>query len=163
MTDRAATVRKIPQKPNSRPTEAEANRGVLRLVESAPIGEKRTVPKRVADARERKHLTEREVELLYEAAKRRGRYGQRDALMIWIAYRHGLRASELVGLRWPTSTSTPPRSASTASSAACLRSTRSASASCAACVASSGNKDRAGDTSSSASAARRSRSTGSAG
>jgi type 1 fimbriae regulatory protein FimE len=27
-------------------------------------------------------------------------YGQRDAAMILVAYRHGLRASEVVDLRW---------------------------------------------------------------
>jgi type 1 fimbriae regulatory protein FimB/type 1 fimbriae regulatory protein FimE len=57
-------------------------------------------PRRVADRRDRKHLTEREVELLYQAAKRYGRNGARDALMIWVAYRHGLRVGELCGLRW---------------------------------------------------------------
>src|SRR5215467_215868 len=30
----------------------------------------------------------------------RGRYCTRDALMIMLAYRHGLRASELIALRW---------------------------------------------------------------
>ena len=34
------------------------------------------------------------------ARSRPGRYGQRDATMILLAYRHGLRVSELVGLRW---------------------------------------------------------------
>jgi type 1 fimbriae regulatory protein FimB/type 1 fimbriae regulatory protein FimE len=31
---------------------------------------------------------------------RANRYGQRDAAMILMAYRHGLRAAELVDLRW---------------------------------------------------------------
>ena len=35
-----------------------------------------------------------------EAARDRGRYGHRDATMILIAYRHGLRAGELCALRW---------------------------------------------------------------
>ena len=35
-----------------------------------------------------------------DAARRRGRYGHRDATMILMAYRHGLRCSELVALRW---------------------------------------------------------------
>jgi type 1 fimbriae regulatory protein FimB/type 1 fimbriae regulatory protein FimE len=35
-----------------------------------------------------------------EAACDRGRYGHRDASMILIAYRHGLRAVELCALRW---------------------------------------------------------------
>jgi integrase len=33
-------------------------------------------------------------------AARQNRHGHRDSTMILIAYRHGLRASELVGLRW---------------------------------------------------------------
>lgn len=33
-------------------------------------------------------------------ARARGRYGHRDATMILLAYRHGLRVSELTALRW---------------------------------------------------------------
>src|SRR6516164_9557052 len=47
----------------------------------------------------REHLTPDEVEVLVEAAKG-NRHGHRDATMILIAFRHGLRASELVDLRW---------------------------------------------------------------
>ena len=38
--------------------------------------------------------------MLREAARRRGRYGHRDQTMILLAYRHALRVSELVALRW---------------------------------------------------------------
>jgi integrase len=48
----------------------------------------------------RTYLTEPEVDALMKAAKTRGRYGHRDATMILLAYRHGLRAGELVNLRW---------------------------------------------------------------
>jgi type 1 fimbriae regulatory protein FimB/type 1 fimbriae regulatory protein FimE len=48
----------------------------------------------------RQYLTEREVEQLCDAARKRGRYGHRDATMILMAYRHGLRVSELVALQW---------------------------------------------------------------
>ena len=41
----------------------------------------------------------RRVEKLMDAA-RGNRWGHRDATAILIAYRHGLRASELVALRW---------------------------------------------------------------
>ena len=34
------------------------------------------------------------------AARLRGRYGNRDALLIMLAFRHGFRASELIALRW---------------------------------------------------------------
>jgi type 1 fimbriae regulatory protein FimB/type 1 fimbriae regulatory protein FimE len=47
----------------------------------------------------RDYLTEREIEKLMDAA-RENRWGHRDATAILLAYRHGLRASELVGLRW---------------------------------------------------------------
>src|SRR5262245_41697940 len=47
----------------------------------------------------REYLTEKEVDRLIEAAKQ-NRWGHRDATAILIAYRHGLRASELVALRW---------------------------------------------------------------
>src|SRR6478672_9860192 len=49
--------------------------------------------------RSREYLTEREVERLIEAAKQ-NRSRHRDATAILVAYRHGLRASEVVVLRW---------------------------------------------------------------
>ena len=52
-----------------------------------------------SELRSREHLTETEVEKLIEAA-RGNRYGHRDATMILVAYRHGLRASEVCDLRW---------------------------------------------------------------
>lgn len=52
------------------------------------------------ERRTREHLTPREVDKLIKAAGRVGRYGHRDATLILIAYRHGLRVSELVALRW---------------------------------------------------------------
>ena len=61
-----------------------------------------TVPPRRkpnSELRTREYLTEVEVERLIKAAKAH-RYGQRDATMILIAFRHGLRAAELVDLRW---------------------------------------------------------------
>lgn len=60
------------------------------------------LPKRMKniEVRTREYLTEQEVELLIYAAKRIGRHGHRDATLILLAYRHGLRVSELVALRW---------------------------------------------------------------
>jgi integrase len=72
----------------------------LKLV--TPTIENRTVtPKRQpnADLPTREHLTEAEVERLMAAA-RKNRWGHRDATMILVAYRHGLRPAELVDLRW---------------------------------------------------------------
>jgi len=53
-----------------------------------------------ADYRNREYLSEREVGQVITAATHTGRHGLRDATLILIAYRHGLRVSELVALRW---------------------------------------------------------------
>ena len=50
--------------------------------------------------RTREHLTPEEVDRLVAAAGRIGRHGHRDRTLILLAYRHGLRVSELVALRW---------------------------------------------------------------
>jgi len=52
------------------------------------------------DVRSREHLVPDEVERLISSARSLGRYGHRDATLILMAYRHGLRVSELVALRW---------------------------------------------------------------
>jgi type 1 fimbriae regulatory protein FimB/type 1 fimbriae regulatory protein FimE len=60
-------------------------------------------PRRLPNAarRPREYLTPAEVERLIAAARtRNGRYPHRDATMILLAYRHGLRAAELTSLRW---------------------------------------------------------------
>jgi len=72
----------------------------LKLVTPSTVN--RTVmPKRIpnADLRTREYLTEAEVERLMTAV-RKNRRGHRDATMVLVAYRHGLRVSELVDLRW---------------------------------------------------------------
>jgi len=72
----------------------------LRLVKPATVN--RTVtPRRPPnrDLRTREYLTEAEVERLMEIAGQ-NRHGHRDATMVLVAFRHGLRASELVDLRW---------------------------------------------------------------
>ena len=48
----------------------------------------------------RRYLTEHEVEQLIDAARKHSRHGHRDATMILVAYRHGLRASEVCSLEW---------------------------------------------------------------
>lgn len=75
-------------------------RPTLRLITPSTV--KRTVtPTRLknADLRTREYLTPDEVEKLIAAA-RRNRHGHRDATMILVAYRHGLRAAELISLEW---------------------------------------------------------------
>ena len=72
------------------------------MTDTTPTTVNRTLPRRLPNAayRVREYLTEKEVDRLIEAAKRRGRNGARDAAAILLAYRHGLRASELCSLRW---------------------------------------------------------------
>ena len=71
----------------------------LRVIE--PSNDFRSVPTRPpnSDLRTREYLTPAEVEKLIKAA-RDGRYGHRDATLILIAFRHGLRASEICDLEW---------------------------------------------------------------
>ena len=71
-----------------------------RLKIVAPAIDKRTVtPTRRpnAELRTREHLTGTEVEKLIKVAAK-NRWGHRDATMILVAFRHGLRVSELVDL-----------------------------------------------------------------
>jgi type 1 fimbriae regulatory protein FimB/type 1 fimbriae regulatory protein FimE len=66
------------------------------------VGEHAGPPRRQrnSERRPREYLTPAEVEILQASARKRGRYGHRDATMILIAYRHGLRVGELVALTW---------------------------------------------------------------
>src|SRR5215208_7130383 len=52
-----------------------------------------------ADLRTREYLTPAEIEKLSKAA-REGRWAHRDATLILVAYRHGLRAKEACELEW---------------------------------------------------------------
>jgi type 1 fimbriae regulatory protein FimE len=73
-----------------------------RLVKPAPAIEKQRVGRKSDKAYGRdghKYLSPEQVEALAKAAKDH-RHGLRDALMISLAWHHGLRASELVDLRW---------------------------------------------------------------
>jgi integrase len=72
----------------------------LRLV--APTNQNRTVaPRRSenAEMRTREYLTPAEVDKAIEASKG-NRYGHRDATLILVAFRHGLRAVEACDLEW---------------------------------------------------------------
>jgi len=72
----------------------------LRLVSPRHVNP--TVPVRPTNAalRSREYLTAKEVEKLSDTARRDGRYGHRDATLILIAFRHGLRAKETAELEW---------------------------------------------------------------
>jgi type 1 fimbriae regulatory protein FimB/type 1 fimbriae regulatory protein FimE len=51
------------------------------------------------DSRTREYLTETEIDKLLKAAAN-GRHAQRDSTLVMLMYRHGLRVSEAVALRW---------------------------------------------------------------
>jgi integrase len=72
----------------------------LKLVAPTEVNRTVTPTRRPnAELRTREHLTPGEVEALIEAAKA-NRHGHRDATMILLAFRHGLRAAEACDLRW---------------------------------------------------------------
>jgi site-specific recombinase XerD len=57
-------------------------------------------PSNTVNCTVRKYLTAREIEKLMDYARKHSRYGHRDSTMILVAYRHGLRASEICDLQW---------------------------------------------------------------
>jgi integrase len=52
------------------------------------------------ELRPREYLTPDEVDAVLKAASSLGRHGHRDKTMLLLAYRHALRVSELISLRW---------------------------------------------------------------
>ncbi len=84
----AASSKVIPLRPENRPAPTRENGKVL------PLRVKNS------EVRTREYLTADEIERLIVSAKSLGRYGHRDAALILLAYRHGLRVGELVDLKW---------------------------------------------------------------
>ena len=85
-------------RPTPRKTRAKSNRRRGR-----PNTVNGTVPPRLlpySKRRQREYLTVKEIGVLMDTARARGRYGHRDATLILVGYRHGLRAAELCALRW---------------------------------------------------------------
>ena len=80
--------------------------GTVRFAAQRPtlrvVGEAVAPPRRQCNSerRPREYLTSAEVEMLMVTARKRGRYGHRDATMILVAFRHGLRVGELCALTW---------------------------------------------------------------
>jgi integrase len=69
--------------------------------ENRSVHRRRSPPTRLSNSelRPREYLTRSEVETLIRTA-RKGRHGHRDATLILVAYRHGLRAVEICDLEW---------------------------------------------------------------
>ena len=68
------------------------------MVNRNPHPPPRRLPNRALRSRE--YLTEDEVNELIAAARSVGRHRLRDATLILVSYRHGLRVSEATDLRW---------------------------------------------------------------
>lgn len=86
-----AVFSRVPATRNERPAE------VIPFRRSRPSPPRR---KPNAALRTREYLTPDEVARLVAGSRAIGRHGHRDATLILLAYRHGLRVSELVSLRW---------------------------------------------------------------
>jgi len=89
----ALVIGKVPLRGRNLEAAGRRSRGTL----SSPLP-----PRRLKNSarRNREYLTPEEIEKLLQAAGRLGRHGARDRTLLLIAYRHGLRVSELVTLRW---------------------------------------------------------------
>ena len=72
-------------------TKTDAPDNILRKVPGRPKN---------TDVRSREHLTLDEVEALMQSAGNIGRHQHRDRTLILIMFRHGLRVSEAVDLKW---------------------------------------------------------------
>ena len=67
---------------------------------SAKSKKRRLPPPKKHSTRDREYLRPDEVEALMKAARRLGRHGERDAALVLLMFRHGLRTAELVSLKW---------------------------------------------------------------
>jgi len=89
----------LPVQPDTTPTTEFGT--VVSFPRASELREAPEPPRKAREREDRREwLTEAEVEKLCAAARKRGRWGHRDATMILVGYRHGLRVSELVALRW---------------------------------------------------------------
>lgn len=61
--------------------------------------EQTTFSRKYCDRRSREYLLESEVDTVISAAKK-SRHGLRDSTLILLSYRHGLRVSEAINLKW---------------------------------------------------------------
>jgi type 1 fimbriae regulatory protein FimE len=67
----------------------------------SPSGSRQGPPrKKPRDASVREYLRPDEIDAMVQAARQSGRHRVRDAAIILLMFRHGLRTAELVALRW---------------------------------------------------------------
>src|SRR5512142_1345844 len=75
-------------------------RAQRRVAFSAKSKRRHLPPAKQHSSRDREYLRPDEVEALIKAARRLGRHGERDAAIVLLMFRHGLRTAELVALKW---------------------------------------------------------------
>jgi site-specific recombinase XerD len=73
---------------------------ISKLPFSAKFSNRSLPPPKRTHIREREYLRPSEVNAIQRAARQIGRHGTRDAAMILLMFRHGLRTAELVALKW---------------------------------------------------------------
>ncbi len=98
---KTAAPKRAPILVNGKVTQKRRNRKPLEP-RSRAVPYSALPPRRASNAsrRSREYLTPAEVEKLLQASAKIGRHGARDRTLILLAYRHGLRVSELVTMRW---------------------------------------------------------------
>src|ERR1019366_1685421 len=98
---KAAAANSTPMLENGKVPSRRRNRKPLERRFAGAPGSPLPPPRQTnASRRRREYLTPDEIEKLLQASSKLGRHGARDRTLILLAYRHGLRVSELVALRW---------------------------------------------------------------
>lgn len=87
----------MPKNPRQTPKTAKL-RKVSKQIKAKPAPPPRK-PKN-KEQRTREYLTKEEIEKLRQAARQHGRHPHRDDILILLMFRHGLRVSEVITLRW---------------------------------------------------------------
>lgn len=82
----------------SQVVDLATRRKIRPLLENGKVRPPRRRPNK--ELRSREHLTPTEVDALIAAAKASGRYGQRNSTLLLLMFRHGLRVSEAIALKW---------------------------------------------------------------
>ncbi|MGL4881223.1 MAG: hypothetical protein ACRC8K_09170 [Waterburya sp.] len=73
---------------------------MLQITAQSPFSAKScTPPPKKPSTREREYLHTDEINAIIRAAKKVGRHGVRDGVIILLMFRHGLRTAELVALK----------------------------------------------------------------
>jgi len=90
----------LPQVPKHQPQGFNTMSTVLEFPQPSKMDMFVPIRKKNEEYRTREHLTPQEMDMVLDAAKKSGRNRHRDYTLLLVAYRHGLRVSELTELQW---------------------------------------------------------------